>query len=241
MDPRIRTALFDAAGTLIYLPRTVGDHYREVALRFAVDLPAEALNRAFLTAWKSAPQRESMAGPRPDDDKGWWRTLVWQVIKDTASAGQWRSLPFDAYFETLYAHFAGPGVWAAYPEVVEVLTLLKSRGLKLGVVSNFDRRLYAVLDHLDLTRFFTGIVISSEVGADKPDPAVFRHALAALDAQPAETVHVGDDPKRDWGASVVGVQVFELQRPGNSLRDLIPWLETSLPRQNRLASPVEMP
>ena len=85
------------------------------------------------------------------------------------------------------------------------------------------------------------VIISSEVGIDKPDPAIFRIALAALDAQPAEAVHVGDDPKRDWGAGAAGVQVFELRRPDNSLRDLIPWLETSLRSEKKLASPSEMP
>ena len=132
-------------------------------------------------------------------------------------------------------------MWSAYPEVTEVLSRLKARGLKLAVVSNFDRRLHAVLAHLDLTRFFAQVVISSEVGIDKPDPAIFQRALDALNAQPAEAVHVGDDPKRDWGAGAAGLQVFELQRPGNSLRDLIPWLEPFPPSEKKLASPDEMP
>ena len=241
MSTIIRTALFDAAGTLIYLPRTVGDHYREVALRFGVELSADQLNRAFLTGWKNAPPRRNTAGPRPDDDKEWWRDLVRQVIDGTVATTQRSSFPFDAYFEAVYAHFAEAGVWSAYPEVTEVLSRLKARGLKLGVVSNFDRRLHAVLDHLDLTPFFTQVVISSEVGIDKPDPAIFRIALAALETPPAEAVHVGDDPKRDWGATAAGLRVFKLQRPGHSLQDVIPWLDTFPPPEKKLASPGEMP
>ena len=241
MSNRITTVLFDAAGTLIYLPRTVGEHYREVALRFGVDLPAENLDRAFVAAWKSAPARRTAPGPRPDDDRGWWRTLVREVLTHTASDTQRQILPFDAYFEAVYAHFAQPGVWAAYPEAVEVLALLKSRGLKLGVVSNFDRRLHAVLAHLDFARVFTAVVISSEVGADKPDPVIFEFALNALHVQPEEAVHVGDDPKRDWGARAVGLRVFELTRPGSGLRDLPPWLETAGAEQKKLASADELP
>ena len=95
------------------------------------------------------------------------------MIDTTVPATLRPSFPFDAYFEAVYAHFAKPGVWSAYPEVAGVLSRLQARGLKLGVVSNFDQRLYAVLDHLDLTRFFTKVIISSEVGIDKPDPAIF--------------------------------------------------------------------
>ena len=241
MNSRITTVLFDAAGTLIYLPRPVGDHYREVALPFGVDLSAGQLDHAFRSGWKNMPARPNTVGPRPDDDKGWWRSLVRQVLDNTLPAAQRHSFPFDAYFEAVYAHFAGPGVWSVYPEASEVLTDLKSRGLKLGVVSNFDRRLYSVLDHLDLSRFFAKVIISSEVGIDKPDPAIFRFALDALAVPSAETVHVGDDPKCDWGATAAGLTVFELRRPDNTLRDLHPWLETADPSQKKLASADEMP
>ena len=58
----ITTVFFDAAGTLIHLPRHVGDHYREVALRFAIDLSADELDRAFAAAWKAAPARVNTPG-----------------------------------------------------------------------------------------------------------------------------------------------------------------------------------
>ena len=68
MNAPTKTVLFDAGGTLIYLPRTVGDHYREVALRFGIDLSADELNQAFRRGWKAAPPRPNTVGPRPDDD-----------------------------------------------------------------------------------------------------------------------------------------------------------------------------
>ena len=240
MNPPVTTVLFDAVGTLIYLPRTVGDHYREAALPFGVDLSPSQLDHAFRAAWKDAPALASTIGPRPDDDKGWWRDLVRRVIDDTLPVAQRPSFPFDAYFEAVHARFAMPGVWFAYPEVTGVLADLESRGLKLGLVSNFDRRLHAVLDHLGLAGFFAKVIISSEVGIDKPDPAIFRLALDTLAARPAEAVHVGDDPKCDWGATAAGLRVFELRRPENTLRDVIAWLETARQPQKKLASADEM-
>jgi putative hydrolase of the HAD superfamily len=240
MSSRLTTILFDAAGTLIYLPQSVGTHYREVALRFGFDFSAQRLDEAFVVAWKAAPPRQKASGPRPDDDKGWWCSLVREVMTAVASPAERETFPFEAYFETLYSHFTAPGVWLAYPETKEVLATLQSRGYQLGVVSNFDRRLHPILSQLDLGRFFTSVIISSEVGVEKPDPAIFARALAALHATPDETLHVGDDPEKDWGARKAGLRVFELQRPGHSLRDVLHWVDSSSVPYNGLAKPVEM-
>ena len=66
-DPEV--IFFDAAGTLIHLPRSVGEHYRNVALHFGISPDATALDRAFRAAWKAAPERTTTVGPRPDDDR----------------------------------------------------------------------------------------------------------------------------------------------------------------------------
>ena len=110
-------------------------------------------------------------------------------------ASRRQAFPFESYFEELYAHFAQPGVWAAYPEAPGVLAELRARGFKLGVISNFDGRLRTVLRGLDLASCFASVTISSEVGVDKPDPKIFQHALKALQVSAAQTVHVGDDPQ----------------------------------------------
>lgn len=227
--PMLRAILFDAAGTLIYLPRSVGEHYAEVAAGFGAHLAPSALDAAFRQVWKEMPDRPPTADgtPRPDDDKGWWRTLVARVLDRTWPARE-RPTGFDeaACFEQLYAHFAGPGVWEVFPEVRETLTALRRRGgLRLAVVSNFDRRLLAVLGHLGLRGFFEGVFLSSEVGADKPDPRLFHRALEALGVGADEALHVGDDPAKDWGAERLGLRVFRLERPGNSLRELLAEIE----------------
>ncbi len=212
----LKAIFFDAVGTLIHLARPVGESYREIAARHGADLDAKALDRAFRRAFAAAPKRVPSDGPRPDDDKGWWRALVGAILAGAVPAG----FDEDAYFEELYAHFAAPGVWAAYPETHETLRGLKDRGLALGVISNFDRRLYPVLDSLGLTEFFRAIVISSEVGVEKPDPVIFRRALDLLQVPAADALHIGDDAA-DLAAAHVGMQAFKLERPGTTLRDAV--------------------
>jgi putative hydrolase of the HAD superfamily len=133
----------------------------------------------------------------------------------------------DNFFEIAYEHFAEPGVWELYPEVPGVLNQLQP-SFQLAVISNFDGRLRHILQHLGISKFFAHIFISSEIGADKPDPEIFRRALKLIDLKPNEVLHVGDDPERDWqAASAAGLSIFRLDRPNNSLRDLVTFLTTN--------------
>ena len=215
----IKTIFFDAAGTLIFLPKSVGHHYAFVAQRIGLLLDAGPLDAAFAAGWKEMPARAAIDGPREDDDKNWWRDLVNRVLDRVAP--NLAELDRDAFFEGVYSYFAEPGVWDLYPEVLEVLEALHGK-FQLAVVSNFDGRLRVIFEHLGLTKFFAHVFLSSELGSDKPDPEIFRRALILSSARPNETLHVGNDPERDWeGASAAGLSVFRLERPHNSLRDLL--------------------
>jgi putative hydrolase of the HAD superfamily len=215
----IRAILFDAAGTLFFLTKTVGDHYAYVGREVGLDLDAEQLERAFHTAWKQMPRRSAIDGPRENDDKGWWRELVGHVFDQVAPSVN--KLDCDNFFEVAYEHFAESGVWELYPEVPEVLKELAPR-FRLAVISNFDGRLRLILQHLGMSKFFSQVFISSELGADKPDPEIFRRALNLIHLNANEVLHVGDDSERDWeAASTAGLRIFRLDRPRNSLRDLL--------------------
>ena len=218
----IRAILFDAAGTLFFLTKTVGDHYTYVGREVGLDLDAQDLDRAFHAAWLAMPQRFAIDGPRENDDKGWWRELVGRVFDQVAPSLS--EFDRDNFFEVAYEHFAEPGVWELYPEVPGVLKQLQ-KDFQLAVISNFDGRLRFILQHLGISNYFSYIFISSELGADKPDPEIFCRALKGMNLSADGVVHVGDDPERDWkAATAAGLQVFRLDRPRNSLCDLLDWV-----------------
>ena len=218
----IRAILFDAAGTLFFLTKTVGEHYAYVGREVGLDLDAQKLESAFHAAWQQMPRRPAIDGPRKNDDKGWWRELVGRVFDQVAPSVN--ELDRDNFFEVAYEHFAEPDVWELYPEVPDVLEELRSR-FQLAVISNFDGRLRFILQHLGISSYFSYIFISSELGADKPDPEIFRRVLNLIDLNGNEVLHVGDDPERDWNAaSAAGLSVFRLDRPRNSPRDLLSWV-----------------
>ncbi len=66
----IEVIFFDAAGTLFHLPRGVGHHYREVALRHGCEIAEGDLRAAFAAVWKTMPLRPATRVARADDDRG---------------------------------------------------------------------------------------------------------------------------------------------------------------------------
>ena len=215
----LQAIFFDAAGTLIHLPKSVGYHYALVGKWLGLDLDAAALDSAFHAVWKQMPTRAATGQPREDDDKGWWRDLVERVLDQVGPA--MRDLDRDNFFEFAYNHFAESGVWELYSDVNDVLRALHGR-FDLSVISNFDGRLRVIFEHLGISKYFRHIFLSSELGADKPDPMIFDLAVKVSGFAPDEILHVGDDPARDWqAAEKAGLQIFKLDRQKNSLRDLL--------------------
>ena len=111
----------------------------------------------------------------------------------------------DALFEALYAHYALPSAWVAAPGAAAALVRLRRAGVKLAVVSNFDTSLRPLLTELGLAPLFDSVIVSAEVGAEKPDEKIFRCALDSVGVAPGEALHVGDDAVNDErGARAVG-------------------------------------
>jgi len=219
IEPPPKAIFFDAAGTLFFLTHSVGHHYALVGNEVGLKLDPLKLDRTFHSAWNSMPPRAPIDGPRENDDKDWWRRLVAFVLNGVVPSIN--ELDRNNFFEIAYEHFAEAGVWELYPEVVEVLANLCPR-FQLAVISNFDGRLRIILEHLGVSKFFSHVFVSSEVGADKPDPEIFCRALNVIHLPPNEVLHVGDDPERDWkAATAAGLLIFKLERDKNSLRDLL--------------------
>lgn len=94
-----------------------------------------------------------------------------------------------------------------------LLEALRSRGLKLGLVSNaFDPGwlLHRDLEQMGIAERIDFAVFSSEVGKRKPHPEIFERALAALGAAPEESLFVGDRLFEDvHGAGDLGMTTVQ--------------------------------
>jgi putative hydrolase of the HAD superfamily len=217
----LRVVTFDAAGTLIRLIHPPGTTYAETAQLFGYELDPDRLQEAFRITWKTlAPPPES-EGPTPDDDRDWWRELVARTLE----AAQYRILPFDEYFAAVYQKFARPGVWELFPEVPSILAELTGRRIRLGVISNFDRRLYDILAHLGVRDAFEHLIVSSEIGVRKPAAGIFRVAAQRFNVEANEILHVGDELESDvTGARAAGLAALLVNHQTVKLSSILPLL-----------------
>jgi putative hydrolase of the HAD superfamily len=88
---------------------------------------------------------------------------------------------------------------------VAALERLRSAGLALACVSNWDATLDAHLERAGVGHLFATVVSSAEAGAPKPDPTPFRLALKRLGVNPERALHIGDDAADEEGAAAAGL------------------------------------
>lgn len=203
----IRAVFFDAAGTLFTLKRPVAEIYVELAVSHGFRPKADAV-----AAVKAAFRRVMEDAPPPvflvDDSAEikrcewlWWFDVVHNVFYRVGMFDR-----FDEFFEEAFQRFDGPELWQLYPDTRLALETLRARGLELGIVSNFDSRLFNVLRGLGLESHFDTVTISSLARAAKPAPGIFRLALDKHALDPEEVVHVGDSLREDvQGADKAGL------------------------------------
>jgi putative hydrolase of the HAD superfamily len=197
---RLRAIFFDAAGTLFESREPIGEVYARIARQYGLDAPVEAVTAGFRHAFGSAPPLAFGPGHPPHEirrlERGWWCARVAESFKGLGSFDD-----FEAYFDALFAHFGEPASWRLDPEAPPLLNRLKLSGLELGVISNFDYRVYRILDGLGLTSFFNSITISSEAGYAKPRREIFEAALARHGIAAGDAIHIGDSEHLDFEAA----------------------------------------
>ena len=206
--PNIRAVTFDVGGTLIDPWPSVGHIYAQVAAEHGLEnLSAEVLNQRFLAAWRARSglvQTES----------------AWAEIVDEVFLGLVEQPPRQTFFPALYQRFSEPGAWRIYEDVLPTLQALSKRGLRLGVISNWDDRLRPLLGRLGLTNHFQTLVISCEADSAKPAPAIFQEAAGQLVVGGGAILHVGDSLEMDvQGARNAGFNAVQIVRPSPKTGD----------------------
>lgn len=189
----MKAVLLDVGGVLLQPVEPVSATY----LRLGAPYGVQAVD--FALGFGQAEGRQLMDG-RP-----FWRQVV------GLSTGCWDS----AYFESLYLYFAGGKAWRFAPGALQLIARLRERGVKVGIVSNWDTRLRGTLEELGLE--VDGLFCSGELGVEKPDPRIFALACSALGVAPKDALHIGDSLRCDVeGARAAGLQALHF---GVELRD----------------------
>jgi putative hydrolase of the HAD superfamily len=138
--------------------------------------------------------------------------------------------------KVLYETFSDPEIYDLFPDALPTLRAFRDRGLRLGVISNFESWLRVLLDRLEIRELFDVLAISGELGWEKPDPRIFKWAMEEAGVEAAASVHVGDSPHFDpVPAAALGMHGVLLDRHSR-------WddLEVDYPRINGLAELIDL-
>ncbi len=227
--PPIRTVLFDVGGTLVRVRPSVGMVYAGAARDHGFDVSAEALDRNFRAAWRRSVERGHSRGHSCSDEilREEWSTVVRETFKESVPAHK-----MPALFDDLYDRFASATVWELAPRVKEHLEHLRAAGIRLGVLSNWDSRLRSMLEELGLRNAFDFLVISYDVGVEKPHPDIFQAAVDRGGSSPSETLLVGDSYEADieaasrCGLATIWITSRAEHEAKSSRVDVGPWIES---------------
>lgn len=191
--PRARVLLFDFGGTLDAEGVPWKDRFYELARQEGIEVPRAEFDRAYYGA------TDSLEGTIPAD-AGLRQTI--ERIADGLAARLRRE---SSLLQRIGRRFADASQ-RQLAQSAELLSRLRDRH-DMGIVSNFYGNLQAVCDEAGLTPSIGVAVDSTLAGCKKPDPRIFRAALEALRATPAEAVFVGDSLPRDMaGAREMGMR-----------------------------------
>ncbi|MFC4911282.1 HAD family hydrolase [Actinomadura gamaensis] len=139
----------------------------------------------------------------------------------------WDDAQADAWFAGYLTRYQG--YWAAFPDVLPLFEELAARGLRFGIVTNGDgAQQRAKLERIGvLARVADCVIASAEVGAAKPEAAIFAAACARLGLPAGAVLHVGDLLDTDArGAAAAGLTGIWLDRPGTGAAADVPRITT---------------
>ena len=216
--PRLRLAttaldvdavLFDAGGTLIRLDYAF---MRACTRRRHHEVSDAALARGEAVVRREIDRRAAQTGGPRDRDADRVAMYFGAVLE---SAGVARAAAEAVALELAEEH-ARANLWrVAMPGAAEALAALRGRGFRVGVVSNADGRVAALLEAAGLAPHLETIVDSHLEGVEKPDPEIFRRALARLGVPATRTAYVGDIFAIDvLGARAAGLAAVLIDETG---------------------------
>jgi putative hydrolase of the HAD superfamily len=201
----LKAVLFDVDFTLSRPGPELGpEGYRRVGERHGLALDPARYEQSRLDAIEALQRRGELVH---DED-------VWVAFTEQIVVGMGGVPPASrACAVDMVQEWERHENFSLYEDALPVLELLRSRGLKLGLVSNGQRDLVEFVAHHGLE---VDVAVGSMAhGRRKPDPSIFEAALARLGVTAAESAMVGDSPADDVdGARSLGMRALLLDRDG---------------------------
>ncbi len=108
------------------------------------------------------------------------------------------------------------------PGTVAVLADLNAAGVRLVALSNWSAETFPTAqERFDFLAWFEGIVISGEVGVNKPDPRIFEYLVERFAIEPAAALFIDDSPANIDAARAFGFRTIQFTDATALRRELV--------------------
>jgi putative hydrolase of the HAD superfamily len=198
----IRAVFFDVVGTVLFPDPPAPTVYAEVARRGGLKTTGAEIRAKFVEAYNVEEAIDRAAGWITSEkrEQNRWQSIVAATLRGVADP--------ETCFQQLYEHFGKPTSWQLGTDIGRVIAALRERGITVGLGTNYDSRLWPVLDGFpELAPLRERTVISSIVGFRKPAAEFFRKVDEIAACDPAEVLFVGDDMDNDYlGSRAAGLE-----------------------------------
>ena len=145
----------------------------------------------------------------------YWRHIVLDMLAPSNDALQAELLSnpqFDILARQIFHYYETSEAWSLIPSALSSIQSLSDMNIHLAVISNWDDRLHNILAGFDLPKYFQAVILSHEVGVEKPDVRIFEIAEQSVRKQSSVQqsnfqlkIHIGDNLKKDgYGAIKAG-------------------------------------
>ena len=218
---------FDAGDTLLTIPaaRIIMQQYLAArSMQREEEQIGEVLTNAFRLFYYGR-QLDAYEACTPESDRAFWVNLYKYVLEHLGADAMWSEDEVHACCHELYDIYTSPQHYQLFDDVKESLAKLQELGLRLGIVSNFAPALRHILADNGILHFFDPVLVSTEVGLEKPDPAIFQLALERSGLEAKDVLYIGDHDKNDiWAPNQVGIDAVKIIRyddlEGDGIRSL---------------------
>jgi HAD superfamily hydrolase (TIGR01549 family) len=219
--PQLKTIFFDVGNTLLFpvRPVVIAPLYQRNVI--ATLEQWHAVERVIKTKFDALLER----GPV---DHGFWFMFYSQLLAELG-------IKDGALRDQMVTATQISANWGdMLPGTLESLERIGSR-YALGVISNADGKIRAVLERCGIAGCFRSITDSGIVGCEKPAAAIFQAALRSMNAQPEHSLYVGDFYSVDYlGATRAGMQAILFDVSGAYRGSGVPRVESLSELEARL-------
>ncbi|RJP31828.1 MAG: HAD family hydrolase [Actinobacteria bacterium] len=208
---RTEFVFFDAGETLIHPLPSFPERFMAVCAEYGLEVDLNHLRlatRRLMAGVEDRQRRGYTFSNEARKSRRFWLDFYGSLVAELGYVQDDGSLP-----EALYAAFSEPSNYGAYHDVRETLEELRRRGVRMGLISNFEVWLENLLADLGLLEFLEVRVISGREAYEKPHPRIYELALERGGVDAGSTMHVGDSPISDYdGAREAGMRAVLLDR-----------------------------